>query len=548
MKKFIIILLGLTFYLQPSAETIRVTDFGAVPDDGKDDSESLRAAAAFCRTHPGTTLDFAPGIYDFYDEDANRIEREAISGAYGPSDMSAQYFLFRPDAPYVKGLDFTGATGLTVNGNGAVLKMHGWFENITLDKVKDAKITGLTMTNARPAATSGKVIKSGKDYFDIRLDPDCIYLDSIVTGRFIYYDPARQQIYTRRTGKKYMLDSLTMRVESQNPVAAGHFAMLRHGGHYRGAVFIREAENVTLENIKILSFAGMGILGHRSKDILIDGLQVMPMPGRYSSTNTDATHFTSCSGNITIRNSTFRGNGDDCTNIHNYYYTIYPEGKKKARLAVEGADLHALSLDPPEPGDTMALISRRNMADVAHFTVDEVETDEKEWRVSVTFREPIDKYDASEFYMQNLTRVPHVEIVNNTVGSHLGRSFLIKTPTAHIARNTIYNSSMTAIKLGGELSWHESGPVHDVVIEDNVIYNCSRDNGPSEASCIMTSTESPETPPQANRNIVIRNNIFVTDKPTAILLQDARDVVIENNFINSDNYVKQINCSNVTIR
>lgn len=170
--------------------------------------------------------------------------------------------------------------------------------------------------------------------------------------------------------------------------------MFRHSGHCRAAIFIKEARNITIEGVKILNHPDMGIVGHLSENILIDGMQVVPEPGKYCSTNTGATHFTSCSGTITIRNCTFRCNRDDC----------------------------------------------------------------------------------------------------------------------------------------------------------NYIYNCSRDLPDSDPSCILTSTEALETPPQANRNIIIRNNIFVTDKPMAIILNDARDVTIENNRINNDNFVKQNNCSNVIIR
>ena len=66
------------------AQTIvSVADFGAVPDDGIDDATALRAAAAYCRAHAGTTLVFPAGIYELEDSTAVDIERRAISGAYG---------------------------------------------------------------------------------------------------------------------------------------------------------------------------------------------------------------------------------------------------------------------------------------------------------------------------------------------------------------------------------------------------------------------------------------------------------------------------------
>ena len=64
----------------------------------------------------------------------------------------------------------------------------------------------------------------------------------------------------------------------------------------------------------------------------------------------------------------------------------------------------------------------------------------------------------------------------------------------------------------------------------------------------IESTEATQTPEPPNRNIIIRNNIFFTQNPIAIKLQDARDVKIENNLVNKPDYVQQINCKNVTIK
>jgi len=54
-------------------------------------------------------------------------------------------------------------------------------------------------------------------------------------------------------------------------------------------------------------------------------------------------------------------------------------------------------------------------------------------------------------------------------------------------------------------------------------------------------------PPYLNRNIVIRNNVFDTDKRVAVLLKDAENVVVSNNMAPRPDYVKVENCQNVEI-
>ena len=313
------------------------------------------------------------------------------------------------------------------------------------------------------------------------------------------------------------------------------------------AIMVKECENVTFRDVKIHSQPGMGIVGHLTKNIMIDNLQVVPEVGSVISSNTDATHFTSCSGTITIQNSKFKGQGDDCTNIHGYYYRMYPEGDKKVEIRIEGADLHALSLDYPQIGDTMVVINNKNMSEQGRYLVHSVDTSSVDWKVVIGLDKNIDVESLDNYYMWNYSRFPKVRIYNNSVHSHLARSFLIKSRDVIIAKNCILNSTITAIKLGAELSWRESGPAENVLVEENYITGCGYAAGTSVPSCITLSTEARELPPYLNKNIIIRNNIFDTEKDVAILLKDAENIVIENNMANKKDYVKMENCQNVTI-
>ena len=532
---------------------VSVADFGAHPDDGINDFDALRKAADYCRSHPGTTLRFLPGIYDIIDSTALRIEREAISGAYGEN---VQGVLFRPDGPYVKALDLSDCRHTDVAARGATLLLHGWYEAVCLDNAKDVTIDGLSLRYKRHPNTVGRIVNSTPTHFDMWIDREKYpMIDSIVTGRTHFFDHVRNRLYTGWGTKKELISPEIIRIQSKRNPPVGDFCILRHGGHYRPAVMIRKASDITLRGVKIHSQPGMGIVGHRSSDILLDNIQVVPEPGDVISTNTDATHFTSCSGRLDIINSFFKGQGDDCTNIHNYYAKIYPVSPDAAELRVENADLHALALDPPERGDSMLIIDRNDMAEIARLRVKDVATSEKDWKTIVTFDRPIGMIDPEKHVITNLTRFPVVTIAGNSVDSHLARAFLVKSPNVTIRGNHITGSTQTAIKLGAELGWNESGPVDNVLIEDNYISGCGYDASEKTPSCITLSTEASQTPPFVNRNITIRNNVFDTDRPVAILLKDGADITISDNLFPQtlDNKesaapVTIENCTNVTIK
>ena len=529
-----------------TAREVSVEQFGAVPNDGKNDFDALRKATAYCRENPGTTLFFPPGKYDIDNEKARKIEFEAVSGVYGEN---VQGTLFRPDGPYVTALDLRDCDNTTVMAHGATLFLHGWYEVITMQGAENITVEGISILYNRPPSTIGRVTESNEEWFDAEFDTERYrFIENKVTGRLHFFDPVRNRLYTGWASKKELTAPGKIRFQSKSAPAVGDYFVLRHGGHYRPAIMVKECENVTFRDVKIHSQPGMGIVGHLTKDIMIDNLQVVPEVGSVISSNTDATHFTSCSGTITIQNSKFKGQGDDCTNIHGYYYRMYPEADNKIEIKIEGADLHALSLDYPQIGDTMVVIDNKNMSEQGRYTVQSVDTSSVDWKVVIGLDKPIAEDMFEKCYMWNYTRFPKVRIYNNSVHSHLARSFLIKSRDVVIAKNCILNSTITAIKLGAELSWRESGPAENVLVEENYITGCGYAAGASTPSCITLSTEARELPPYLNKNIVIRNNVFDTDKNVAVLIRDAENVVIENNMVNKKDYVKMENCQNVTIK
>ena len=526
-------------------QEISVEKFGAIPNDGKNDFDALRTATAYCRENPGTTLFFPPGVYDIDNEKARKIEFEAISGAYGEN---VQGVLFRPDGPYVTALDLKGCNNTTIKAHGATLYLNGWYEVITMQGAKNITLEGISILYNRPPATIGRIVETSAEWFDAEFDTERYrYIDNKVTGRLHFFDHIRNRLYTGWAKQKELIAPGKIRFHSTSNPAVGDYFVLRHGGHYRPAIMVKECEGVTIRDVNIHSQPGMGIVGHLTKDIMIDNLQVVPEVGSVISSNTDATHFTSCSGTITIQNSKFKGQGDDCTNIHGYYYRMYPEGENKIEIKIEGADLHALSLDYPAIGDTMVVIDNKSMAEQGRYTVQSVDTSSVDWKVVIGLDKPIESEKFESCYMWNHTRFPKVRIYNNSVHSHLARSFLIKSRDVIIAKNCILNSTITAIKLGAELGWRESGPAENVLVEENYITSCGYAAGGNTPSCITLSTEARERPPFLNKNIVIRNNVFDTDKNVAILLRDAENIIVENNMANKKDYVKIENCQNVKI-
>ena len=122
----------------------------------------------------------------------------------------------------------------------------------------------------------------------------------------------------------------------------------------------------------------------------------------------------------------------------------------------------------------------------------------------------------------------------------------LKARDVVVRGNSIGRCTLSAIKLGAELSWHEAGPVEHVVVEDNDIRGAGTD-GSYRATGIRVTTESPQTPPHMNRHILIRNNRIEGIHPTAILLHDAEDAEISGNTFVGGHEIIQRNCRDIRV-
>lgn len=114
-------------------KAISVLDYGAVPDDGKDDTKALRKAVDYCRANSGTILMMPAGEYRLRDDQADALEKKMYSGKYPNPEKE----VFVPYYPHVKGLNFDGAESITIEAKGAVLMCEGWMEPLSILNCKN---------------------------------------------------------------------------------------------------------------------------------------------------------------------------------------------------------------------------------------------------------------------------------------------------------------------------------------------------------------------------------------------------------------------------
>ncbi len=518
------------------ATSVNVADFGAVANDGKNDRAAIQEAINRCKSVGAETLIIPPGIYNIIDSAAIRLMTDIMDWKLGSNPQNVVY---TPYFPYSRGIDFSGSKNLLVMASGATLLCSGWMEPVSLENCENITIEGLTIDYKTIPHSEGKVVQVRERFIDVKQTNACWISDKMLIARIMFWNLKRDRllgnsVYPPFKTKK--LDAETVRIFMHTkPELLGTIALMNHTMHFRPAILINETKNTTLKNVTIHSQPGMGIVGHRSHNILMEGLKVIPSPGNYQSTNTDATHFTSCTGTIRFNKCEFRGQGDDATNVHGYYHSVSKDlGENLYEIRLKGRiSTHACVLDFPDVGNVVEVVNKRTLEVVDSLTVLQCDTFPGEWRSEVKLSGALPG-NINNYYLIDVTRLPRLEFVNCRVYSHLARGVLVKTRNVLIANNEFFGETGTAIHIGAEGDWSEGAGSQNVIIRNNKISGCGRGDGTNDGACgIAVNVKAPDnTVPGIHKNIFIEKNTIVGENsPVGISIQGADNVKLFGNKI-----------------
>jgi len=507
---------------------------------GKDTTDTFTLAMEHMRNNPGTTLVIEPGIYIITSELARQTMESVLNGDYGPNPED---IMFNPKFAYTKGIDFAGQKGSRVIANGVTLLVDGFMEPVSLNNCEDIEICGLTIDHKRKPYSHGVVTSIEKDaegdggYCNIELSPETSVKRHTPILRFRFYDPKKDCFYNKSRDShglkdEEFVDERHLRVHLQNVdgVCEGHEFLTLHTYHFRPAILIENAKNITLTDVTIHSQPGMGIVGNRSENITMRRLAVIPSCGEHWSTNTDATHFTSITGTIRFEDCISEAHGDDFTNVHAYYHVeIKRESDTVCYLQTKApTGTHAQTLDYPDVGDTIEMTDYKTFDLIDTFKVVECTPMPDEWMCKVKFDHPLPE-NTEKYVFADVTRLPHLEVIGCVITSHYARSLLIKNRSALVERNMFKNALGMAIEVAAEPWWYEGVCPANIIIRNNRIVNC----GCRQAAGVVVMADSEAATGQMISNIVIEDNIFdVPDAAHAIYVKNTDGVKIRRNKIN----------------
>lgn len=311
-------------------------------------------------------------------------------------------------------------------------------------------------------------------------------------------------------------------------------------------ILMYESEKITIQNVQMYRSGGMGVVGHFSKDILIDGLQVIVPEGREDSFSltADSMFFTHCYGDVVVRNSRVEKSIDDALNIHGFYTEVAQVNGKKAVLK-EGLFSHK-GTTAGYVGNLMQFYHKdtQNFAGEAVIKSINILPDKS---FEMLMDRELDFVSAGDL-VENDTLSANFLFENN---------YLYRCPQVRVSdngklivRNNIFEECIALLIDDLIHYWRETGCINDLTIIDNTFINTPRAGGDTGA-IFITTTRLPECT-MRHKNVVIARNKFENSAktPIQIRVEYTDNITISDNVFACDDMNELIKikaCNNLAV-
>ena len=502
------------------------------------------------------TISFAPGIYDFYPEDADSMYMTVSN-----NDNGVKKVIF----------NLAGKKNITVAGEDSELMFHGAVVPFYVEDCSDVRLKGLTVDYDVPFLLEGEVMavdETGRS-IDLKVTSGvkCRIADGkllfsgydweLGLGNNIVFDPATMSPYwnTARFLHRYWEKALEAeelgdslyRLSGFNsrelPPVGSVYVDKGPNGQNRlyPCIVVKKSRNISLGNMAVHCAGAMALVCENTENVDMDSFDVCLREGsgRFITSSADATHFVNCTGKISFDGCLFENMLDDATNVHGVYMPVDSISGQNVLYAGYGHCQQA-GFRFAEPGDTLTLTDRKSLMPVMTFVAEDVRYEGEKMVVIKADRELL-MADGGTYAVENSGKCPAVEMRNCIVRNNRARSILLTTSRPVLVEDNYFESMMAGILISGDANkWFESGAVSDVVIRRNEFVNMGK-GGENPQSVLQVSPEIPVESRDAGRpyhgRILFEDNLVRTFDSQVIYVLSAGDVTIRNNrFVCTDDY------------
>jgi hypothetical protein len=478
--------------------------------------------------------------------------------------------------------NLSGIENLEIDGQGSSFLFDGFLVPFLLEGSKNIIFKDFSIDFKRTFHSEGKIVGAYRDSLDIAFSPEypyqishnkLLFTGDKVIGRdnggqpqtvmYPFWHLLEYEVTNReplQDGGDY-LNTQNMNVKELSPGViriyfptivgtVGNTMVFNAMDRACSAFIVTESESVKFKDVTIYHAGGVGILGQRSKDILLDNVKVLAKPGRMISTTADATHFVNCEGKITLQNSVFESMMDDATNIHGIYVKIMDIISPK-EVMVKLIHYQQFGFDFLKAGLQVELANAQSLNTYGNMVVKTAERINKEY-TKITFDNPIftdvkvgDVIASSEAY-------PEVLMKNCRVLKNRARGILLGSRGKIVIEDNYFHTQCPAINLEGDgRFWFEQAGVRDLTIKNNMFDNCNYSLmlGLGVITASSGIEETSKEISRYNKNILIEGNTFKLVTPNILKMYSIDGLTYKNNkVIKSDEYPMPLRGTNLDLK
>lgn len=503
-------------------------------------------------------INFKHGVYDLYPE--SKYQRTLYISNHDQ------------DNPKSIGLILDRMNNIIINGNGSELLCHGHMLPIAIINCKNITINDLNIDFETPHIAQVEIVNNDTINGIITYKPESWVKYHINDSKQFIIDGENWQIkplagiaFDKETKHIiYRTSDIAVGADQVNKDGAGNIvAPWRNNALIPGSkiamrsydrpcpgIFVNECENVSFINTHVHYAEGMGLLAQLTKNILLDGFQVSIKSGsgRYFTTQADATHFSSCKGQIRSINGLYEGMMDDAINVHGTYLKIIEKCDDTSVLA-QYMHNQSYGFKWGECGDTIRIVASSTMDTVPGIMIlkNIVPYDKETIEGTKIFKLQFDRtipetvtLDKYTYGVENLTWTPSVLFANNVIRNNRARGSLFSTPRhVEVFDNIFDHTSGSAILLSGDCNgWFETGACRDVYIHNNKFINALTNLFQFTNAVISIYPEIPNLKDQMgffHSGIKITDNYFDTFDIPLLYAKSVDGLIFLNNTVHHNN-------------
>ena len=531
---------------------VAVRDFGAIPDDGKDDANGIKAAVNHAQAQGIRKVTFEEGIYDFRN----------IPGWENGKEFIPVYYISLEN---IHDLELAGKTD--EEGEPATK----WLINndlkelqpgiLTINGGSDVALRNITIDMAPYYYSAGKVIAKQGDQVTVKI----LEGHPVVDGQRAFimgtYDLDKRKIMIARITWDFdlprwkVIGNDTSRLMTTTHKKLSEYAGLGDGvfwfqGNYTGGLIgLSMIENLLLENVFIWNGHGFPLQCRFNENVTYRKVKLYPPGNRIATTCRDGFKIYCTTGKVVMDGIHIEGCfGDDGQNIHGLWLTpkkvmgekemvvYYPIHKRPLKLLTPGKKIRLLNNDF-QPAWESIIVTARKL--------------EKEQQL-IVFEDKLPAWLNDSTAVEATEWLPESLLIKNSVFRNTGRFGIMPNSSNTLIDSCLFEYNNAAIQMGGEWHYQWLESMHPQNVE---IRNCTfRDNnlnllygGRQMRNAINLSTYSMPMKPRLMKNIRIHGNTFIDEGTCAVLKQCENAWFWNNKLINckQDLVVEEKTTSNI---